>query len=140
MYTWTSTAKFLWAAQTKKGTSYKLLELHASSWNCMKAHGTACKHMELHTSSCNCMQAHVTECKLMWLHASSCDYMQDILKSTLNVSCTFLLRNLCFFVLSFDHVQEGKRVTIGCSMKSILSLTSLQQIYSKIISKIEWEN
>ena len=34
----TSTAKFLWAAQTMKGTACKLMELHASSWklrNCM---------------------------------------------------------------------------------------------------------
>ncbi len=31
----TSTAKFLWAAQTKKGTAYKLMKRHASSWNFM---------------------------------------------------------------------------------------------------------
>ena len=28
----TSTAKFMWAAQTKKGTAYKLVKLHDSSW------------------------------------------------------------------------------------------------------------
>ena len=32
---WKSTAKFLWAAQTKKGTAYKLMELHVSPWNWM---------------------------------------------------------------------------------------------------------
>ena len=31
----TSTSKFLGAAQTKKGTAYKLIKLHASSWNFM---------------------------------------------------------------------------------------------------------
>ena len=47
----TSTAKFLWAAQTKKGTAYKLMKLHASSWNCLQAHGTSCKFRELNASS-----------------------------------------------------------------------------------------
>ena len=61
----TSTAKFLWTAQTKKGTACKLMELHARSCNCKQAHGTSCKLMELHASSCNYMQAHVTTCKLM---------------------------------------------------------------------------
>ena len=45
MWFQTSTAKFLWAAQMKKGT--------------------ACNFKELHASSCNCMQAYVTACKLM---------------------------------------------------------------------------
>ncbi len=41
----TSTAKFLWAAQMKKGTACKLRKLHASSCNCMQAYVTACKLM-----------------------------------------------------------------------------------------------
>ena len=61
---WTSTAKFLWAAQTKKGTAYKLMKLHTSSWNCMQAHWTSCK-LELHESSGDCMQAQGTVCKLL---------------------------------------------------------------------------
>ena len=61
----TSTAKFLWAAQTKKGTECKLKELNASSRNCMQAQGTACKIRERHASSCNCMQAQGTAFKLM---------------------------------------------------------------------------
>ena len=59
----TSTAKFLWAAQTKIGTAYKLMELNASSSY------TSCKLRELHTSSWTCMQAFVTSCKLVSLHA-----------------------------------------------------------------------
>ena len=43
----------------------KLLELHASSWNCMQAHGTACNLMVLHASSWNYMQAHGSACKPM---------------------------------------------------------------------------
>ena len=35
----------------------------------MQANGTLCKLMELHASSGNCMKAHVTPCKLMDLHA-----------------------------------------------------------------------
>ena len=61
----TSTAKFLWAAQTMKGAACKLMKLHASLWNCMQAHGTSCKLMELHVRSGNCMQAHGSACKLM---------------------------------------------------------------------------
>ena len=51
-----SAAKFLWAAQTKEGTAYNLMELNSSSWNCMQALGTSCKPRELHISSCNSMQ------------------------------------------------------------------------------------
>ena len=56
------------------GTSCKLIvELHASSANCMEAQGTAyklrewhaSKLRELHASLCNCMQTYVTACKLM---------------------------------------------------------------------------
>ena len=60
----TSTAKFLWAAQTGK-------ELHTSSWNCMQAHGTSCKHREQHASSWSCMQAHQSVCNLTDLHTIS---------------------------------------------------------------------
>ena len=73
----TSTAKFLWAAQTKKGTAYKLMKLHASSWNCMQAHGTLCKLMELHASSGNFMQAQGTACKLREQYASLGNYMHS---------------------------------------------------------------
>ena len=38
----TSTAKFLWAAQTKKRTACKLMELYASLCNRMQAHVSAC--------------------------------------------------------------------------------------------------
>ena len=50
--------KFLWVAQTKKGTAYKLIELHASSSNCMQAYVTAC------VSLFNCMQAYGSACIL----------------------------------------------------------------------------
>ena len=46
LYTYqTSTAKFLWAAQTNKGIACKLRKLHASLCNCMQAYVTACKPM-----------------------------------------------------------------------------------------------
>ena len=49
----TCTTKFLWAAQTKKGTAYMLMKLHASLFNCMQAHGSAI--CNLHASSWICM-------------------------------------------------------------------------------------
>ena len=60
----TSTAKFLWAAQTKKRTACMLMELHVISLNFMKVQGTECKLRELHASLCNCMQAHGSACIL----------------------------------------------------------------------------
>ena len=72
----TSTSKFLWAAQTKKGTVYKFMKLHANPWNCMQAHGTSYKLRELHASSWTWMLAYVIACKLMDLHASLWTCMQ----------------------------------------------------------------
>ena len=53
-------------------TACKLMELHASLWNCMKA----CNLMELNASLCNCIQAFATACKLMELDASFWNCMQ----------------------------------------------------------------
>ena len=46
------------------GTSYKLRELHASSWTWMLAYVIACKLMDLHASLWTCMQTHGSACIL----------------------------------------------------------------------------
>ena len=78
-------------------TAWKLMQLHASSWNWLQAHETDCKLMKLIASSLDCMLAHGTTCMLLeepWVTMGKWLYHSQGTSSSLELIFNDLLHNV----------------------------------------------